>query len=251
MWQLAVQQWLVVMIVIAATTVLGAFVVPRLRPWIPLLVPVMLGLSCGVIAVRGLAELGRTASAVLFDRPLARALGLPDGGGVLLGLAIGLAGAWAAFRSEAALLRWKPALRRPTATPGLPLGGASLPLPGRSESMKGVAAIARRPGRFLAVSVLSATGEELLFRGAMLAEVPWQLPGLAAGLLGLQAVLFAGTHVAFGWRTMLGKVLLGLALGLGAAFGGLLVGALLPHLAYQVRVLAQFRPLTRRVPGHA
>lgn len=249
MWQLAVQQWLVVMIVIAATTVLGAFVVPRLRPWIPLLVPVTLGLSCGLIAVRGLAESGRTASAVLFDRPLAQALGLPDGGGVLLGLVIGLAGAWAAFRCEAALLRWRPARRTPT--PGLPLGGASLPLPGRSESMKGVAAIARRPGLFLAVSVLSATGEELLFRGAMLSGLAWHLPAVAAGMLGLQAVLFAGTHVAFGWRTMLGKVLLGLALGLGAAFAGLLLGALLPHLAYQVRVLAQFRPLTRRTPHHA
>lgn len=249
MWRAPVQQWLVVMAAIGVTTVLVMFAFPRQRRRIPLLVPLVLGVTCAAVALVGLAGSGASAASVLMGTPLADRIGWPAWLGAVTGLMAGLGGAAAAFGAEQALLR----SRRPAAAaiPALPLGGSTVDLPGRAESMAGVARVASAPGLFLAVSAISATGEELLFRGSMLAAPPWHSVGSVALLVGLQAVLFAGTHVAFGWRTVLAKVLLGLALGLGALLGGLVVGALVPHLAYQARVLAQFRPVRTWLPNHA
>lgn len=249
MWRQLVQQWLVVMATIGLTTVVVMFGLPRYRRWIPLVVPLVLGVACSVVALLHLTSSGRSVPNLLWGAPAADLLDWPPLAGVVVGLSVGLLGAWGAFHAERALLR----LRRPSRAPGpgLPLGGATLDLPGRAESMTGVARVAERPVLFLGVSAASAVGEELLFRGSMLTDLPWADPGAVTLVVGLQAVLFAGTHLAFGWRTVAAKVLLGLALGVGALLGGLVLAALIPHLAYQAGVLRQFRPIEERVSSHA
>lgn len=247
MWHQLAQQWLIVMATIGLTTVVVMFGLPRYRRLIPLLVPLVLGLTCAVVALLHLADSGRSAPDLLWGTPLAHQLGWPLLAGEVAGLLVGLLGAWGSFHAERTMLR----LRRPSRAPGpgLPLG-STLYLPGRVESMAGVARIAERPAVFLGVSAASAMGEEMLFRGSMLTGLPWADPGVVAMVVGLQALLFAGTHLAFGWRTVAAKVLLGLALGIGALLGGLVLAALVPHLAYQVRVLRQFRPIDARASGH-
>ena len=57
----------------------------------------------------------------------------------------------------------------------------------------------------------------------------------------LQAVFYGLNHIAFGPPALLGKTVLGLALGGAALLGGCLA-SLLAHLAYQYLVQRQFAP---------
>lgn len=240
MWRSMLQQWLVAMMAIGATTLVIAFFLPRHRRLIPLVVPVALGLTCLTLAGIHFADRAEPLPQVLFGVPLSEQLGWQAWWGAALGALVGLSGAWASFEAERRLLR--PRRARRSLGPGLPLGQSGLQLPGRTESMSGVARVAEQPVLFLAVSALSATGEELLFRGAMLSDLPWDSPPAVLQLVLLQAVLFGATHLAFGWRTIAAKTLLGLTLGVAVLLGGLILAGVLPHLAYQARVLAQFRP---------
>lgn len=226
-----------------------------LRPWwrerLPLVVPLLvgtfgLGAAAVILGPAGWGSLTR----VLFGRPLAGSVPELDALGpglMVIGVVVAVGGALASFSLEATLLRRR---RRSSAGLALP-GGASMP--SRRESIDGVARVARRPGLFAAVSLFSAAGEEALFRGVMLAPV-WLADQPAAALVLVQAALFGTLHLAFGWRSVLAKIVLGIALAVGALSAGLLLGALLPHLIFQARVLAQFhpRPLRRnRSLAHA
>lgn len=245
--QQMVALWTGLMVAVGGLTAL----VMVLRPWwrerLPLVVPLLVGTFGLAAAVITLMPAGRDGlTRVLFGRPLATfvpALDALGTGLIVLGVLVAIGGAIGSFSLEAALLR-----RGRRASTGLALpGGAGMP--SRRESIDGVARVARRPALFAAVSLLSAAGEEALFRGVMLAPVwlpeqPTALPVLMLVLV--QAILFGTLHLAFGWRSVLAKVVLGLALAVGALSAGLLLGALLPHLIFQVRVLAQFHPRPHR-----
>lgn len=247
--QQTVALWTGLMVAVGGVTAL----VMVLRPWwrerLPLVIPLLVGafgLAAAAIVLGPAGPDGLTR--VLFGRPLVTVVpALEALGPVLaaLGVLVAVGGAFASFSLEAALLRRR---RRGSA------GGLSLPggagMPSRRESIDGVARVARRPVLFAAVSLVSAGGEEALFRGVMLTPVWFADRSAALPLLSLvlvQAVLFGTLHVAFGWRSVLAKVVLGLALAVGALSAGLLLGALLPHLIFQGRVLAQFRPRPRRL----
>lgn len=229
---------LIVMIALGLTSAAIVFLLPRLRPGIPLIAPLVLAATATVLAFV-LLPLGSGAwPQILVGQPLIEATGLPAAGHRWIGAAAGLIGgvavALGAFYLERQLLR----IRARKA------GSGSL-LPGRQESIRGVARVARHGAVFGLVSLVSAAAEELLFRGAMLDQL-WAAgaetaAGSALALVGLQAVLYGGLHLAFGWRTMLTKAVLGAGLAIGALTAGLLLGALVPHLIHQVRVWAQFR----------
>ena len=245
--QQTVALWTGLMVAVGSVTAL----VMVLRPWwrqrLPLVVPLLVGVFGLGAAAIVLGPAGRDGvDRVLFGRPFVTVvpeLEILGPGLVALGALVAVGGAFASFSLEAALLR----RRRRSSTAGLMLpGGAGMP--SRRDSIAGVARVARRPALFASVSLVSAAGEEALFRGVMLAPV-WlsdQPPASSVLVLVLvQAVLFGTLHLAFGWRSVLAKIALGLALAVGALSAGLLLGALLPHLIFQARVLAQFHPRPR------
>lgn len=230
--------WLLLMLAAGAISAVLAIALPRLRAHIPLVVPLVLGCLCTAITVHWMGDVGVSWIQLLWGAPLGDAPGQSRAAWTAGGLLVALLGTWLSFRLEGWLLRLR--RRRSVPTAGLPVGGTVVDLPGRQESINGVARVARTPWLFALVSLISAAGEELLFRGAMLSHwstVTWWTP---VGVLVLQASLFALLHVAFGWQTIVAKAVLGLALGLGALSGGLLVAALLPHLLHQAAVMRQF-----------
>lgn len=113
-------------------------------------------------------------------------------------------------------------------------------LPGAEESIGGVAATARRPVLFGALTLWTAVGEEILYRGVVLLVcVPLGLdPWLA---LVLQASFYAGNHLAFGPSALIGKLLLGLVLGGATLLSGSVLPGMVVHVGYQVLVWRQFR----------
>jgi len=235
--------WLVLMAVVGGVTTLVMIRMPGRRHQIPLLVPLVIGVFGLTATGVGAARSGWDAVGhALTGAPVAR--DLPGIGGsvallVVGGVAVAVLGCWASFRLEVALLRLR--LRRRELKLGLPGG---LGMPSRQESMDGVARVARRPVVFGMVSLIGAAGEEAFFRGLMLGLAWTGTPDLGqlSVLIAAQAVLFALLHIAFGWRTVVAKTLLGVALAVGALTAGVIIGALLPHLLFQARVLAQFRP---------
>lgn len=235
---------------LVAFTLLGVVVLLvssswRLRRHMAVIAPATLGVTCAVLAAVSLGPSWQAWRQVLLPDRLVRALGP---GSVPAWLALGAAVAVAArlaFLAEGGLLRLR--RRRPAALgAGLPPQLASLNLTSRDESMRQVERVAQRSATFWTVSLVSLVGEELLYRGAMLADgLALGLP--VAGVVALQAGLYALNHVGFGWRSMLGKALLGLALGAAAWLGGIVltIGA---HTLYQCWVSGQFARSPERSP---
>lgn len=254
-WQLMAAAWLALMAAIGALTVLVVLAAPRWRGRVPLLVPLLVGIAGTGMAATVVAPAGWSAirEVLVLPAPVVQQwvsrlpAPLALGGPMVAGLIIGVGLAWASFRLEAALLGWVPRPRAGSRA-GLPVEAVLELLPARAESMDGVARVARTPALFLLVSAVSVTGEELFFRGAMLAPVWFGQPAPAAIWWSVlaQAVLFGLLHLTFGWRSVVSKILLGAGLALGALCAGLLLGAVLPHLLFQLRVLAQFRPAPAR-----
>ena len=69
----------------------------------------------------------------------------------------------------------------------------------------------------------SRQGEETLFRGLFLTYAFGQSAAQFALVIVVQAVLYAFTHIAFGPSTVLSKAVLGIGLGVGAYFAGIVV----------------------------
>jgi membrane protease YdiL (CAAX protease family) len=121
--------------------------------------------------------------------------------------------------------------------------------PSRREGMAGVAMIANSPTAFMILSIWSAVGEELVFRGGMLTVIWKSQNDIVASIwqfwpfLIIQGLLFGLVHITFGLRTVVCKTVLGIGFSLTGLFAGIPIGAILPHIYYQVLVIRQF---TRR-----
>jgi membrane protease YdiL (CAAX protease family) len=123
-------------------------------------------------------------------------------------------------------------------------GRHRLALSGLAHARESATDLGTSPLRFGAVAVVTAVGEEALFRGAVLHEV-----GTAHGaLLGLVAVsVVSGLHhMSFGLPAIAGKVLAGALWGLLMLLTGLLVVPLAAHLLFQVLVYRRMERTSRR-----
>ena len=227
--------WFVVMAVMGVVVLLGVVVLPRLRRRLPIIVPVSLGGSCLAVVALNWHEVARRWPQFFFGEV---GSGIPVM--ILVGVLIAVAGGWAAFQLERALLRRRRVSTFPQAPdPGLPAALQAVDLPARAETMSGVARIASHPGQFAAITGLTVVGEEAMFRGLFLSSAGLVLISTVS-VIAFQALLYGMTHLAFGWPSMIGKAVFGIALGAGAWLGGVLV-AILAHGIYQVWVYQQFR----------
>ena len=175
--------------------------------------------------------------AVLPSSPLfapGRAFGVTA---VALGAVIG-AGTFALDRH---LLRRARGTPRPRARPTAPLSlgrttAGWRPAPGTAG------------GFDLPALVVAGALEEVLFRG-FLVDLSLRLPGRVAPAAAVAAGIgvFALGHVAFGWREVAAKLLLGTA-ALAAVFAtGSVLGAVAAHVSFNVRVWAAWRERGARV----
>ncbi|HZB47794.1 MAG TPA: CPBP family glutamic-type intramembrane protease [Mycobacteriales bacterium] len=223
----------VVLLVLAGTgLVLGTSA--RWRPRLAVVMPLVLGAAC---AVAGTVLAVSAAHPDLADRLLFGLPGTPAPLRTAAATAAAVAAAAVLFRAEGRLTGWWARVR---AARRLSAGAPSflgVDLPGRSESMREVAAVAGRPRVFFGLSGWSATMEEYFYRGVFLLGFAGIVP--LAVLLPSQAAWYGLNHVAFGLPALLGKTLLGAALGVAAVWGGV-VPALLGHAAYQLLVYRQF-----------
>lgn len=108
------------------------------------------------------------------------------------------------------------------------------------ESASGaVAEVAGHAKSFIALAVLTAVAEEVLFRGIVLPETA-EDHGYAVALLATAAV-FAFHHAVFGVPAVIGKSVAGLLWG-GLSIGaGTIAPALLSHLTFQGLVYRRMR----------
>lgn len=239
--------WLIMMATVGGVSFGLAWFTPRWRRFIPVAISTMLGIMGLGLAATVLVDASPSEVELILVGSVLWAGGSNTWWMLPLGLAIGFGGAWSAFHCERLLLKIR--LR-----PVLALLDLSFGLPGRAESMAGVALVAKNPTRFLLFSVWAALGEEFLFRGAMLIPLwsdsshPLLNPGLTLWLIVSQAAFFAGIHVAFGWRTLVAKFWLGLVLGVATLMGGVLLSGLIPHMFHQWLVLRQFRSTLNNQP---
>jgi Type II CAAX prenyl endopeptidase Rce1-like len=223
----------VVLLVLAVTgLVLGTNA--RWRPRLAVVMPLVLGAAC---ATAGTVLAVSAAHADLTARMLFGLEGTPGLLRTASATAAAVAAAAVLFRVEGRLTGW---WARARAARRLSAGAPSffgVDLPGRSESMRGVAAVAGKPRVFLGLSGWSAVMEEYFYRGVFLLGFAGIVP--LAVLLPSQAAWYGLNHLAFGVPALLGKTLLGAALGVAAVWGGVLP-AMLAHAVYQLLVYRQF-----------
>jgi membrane protease YdiL (CAAX protease family) len=170
--------------------------------------------------------------------------GLPVALAAAAMLLAGLAGALVTYLGELWLVsRLRTRRRGGPGVAGTPAGTPA----GDGSAMRAVRSWLPNPGWFLAVGVLTAVLEELLWRGYLLTglrDAIWLLPAVA-----LQAALFGLNHLPFGGRHMLAKAGSGLVWGLlVVGFGSVLVG-LVAHLGFQVLAARRLWRQSRRVAG--
>ncbi|MBN0046443.1 CPBP family intramembrane metalloprotease [Streptomyces actuosus] len=109
-----------------------------------------------------------------------------------------------------------------------------------SAGERSVGAWTARPAGLLALGLLTALAEEVLFRGYLLAGLRHSL-ALWAALI-VQAAVFAVHHASFGLRAVPAKAAHGLVWGALTAAAGTLLPAVAAHVVFQVLVC---RRLTR------
>ncbi|MBT2455552.1 CPBP family intramembrane glutamic endopeptidase [Streptomyces sp. ISL-86] len=105
-------------------------------------------------------------------------------------------------------------------------------VPGEAVGMRAAGAWARSPRALLALGLVTAAAEEVLFRGYLLEGLRDAVPLWAA--LVLQAVLFGVHHASFGLRAVPAKTVHGLVWGGLAVAAGSLLPALTAHLVFQL-----------------
>lgn len=137
------------------------------------------------------------------------------------------------------------AVNRPTPAPRTPRGPRHATAPAApSAGARSLGAWTTRPRALLALGLLTALAEEVLFRGYLLTGLRGSLALWAA--LTLQAAVFAVHHASFGLRAVPAKALHGLVWGALAVAGGALLPAVAAHAVFQILVC---RRLTRRQEG--
>ncbi|MDN5586683.1 MAG: CPBP family intramembrane glutamic endopeptidase [Brevibacterium aurantiacum] len=235
---LSLSLWSIPMIALGATTVVCVWLLPRLRPNLPVIAPVALGLAClGVsVAMSPRFELNSLLTGVS-DLSLHFLWQFPSA----VFIAVGVGGL--SFVLERKLLSLK---RSSTEDDGVPPALQGYNVPSREESMQGIAGVASRPLVFFLLTTVTVVGEETLFRGLFLTYAFGQSAAQFALVIVVQAVLYAFTHIAFGPSTVLSKAVLGIGLGVGAYFAGIVV-AIIGHSVYQYWVYQQFAPLRYRL----
>lgn len=110
-----------------------------------------------------------------------------------------------------------------------------------TEAFDVVVEISRRPKQFLALSVVTATAEELLYRVAMLDGLVETRGAVVAVLI--QATAYAANHLPFGVAAFIGKLVLGTLLGATVVATGSVVVALIGHGFFQFFVYRRIRRL--------
>lgn len=225
------------MIALGAATIVCVWLIPRARPSLPVIAPLVLGVACMAVSTVILPTRGSSAVVtglvgatvhLVWQFPLM----------VLVAIAIG--------RLSFALERWMLSLRRQTdEDANLPAVLQGFDIPNRGESMLGIAGVATRPLLFSLLTAVTVIGEELFFRGLFLTHGFGPDGHSLLLVIGVQAVLYALTHVVFGVATVAGKIVLGIGLGAGAMVAGLFV-AIIGHAVYQYWVYQQFEPLRKQ-----
>lgn len=225
------------MIALGVATIVCIWVVPRARPSLPVIAPLVLGVVCMVVSAvllptRGSSEVitGLAGASVhlVWQFPLM----------VIVTIVIG--------RLSFALERWLLSLRRQTnEDANLPAALQGFDIPNRGESMLGIAGVATRPLLFSLLTAVTVIGEELFFRGLFLTHGIGPDAHSLLLVIAVQAVLYALTHVVFGAATVAGKIVLGIGLGVGAMVAGLFV-AIIGHAVYQYWVYRQFEPIRKQ-----
>lgn len=112
----------------------------------------------------------------------------------------------------------------------------------RTSALAGVMQLVRRPAMFGAIALVTATCEELLFRGLLLSTLRDHVPVSFALLI--QAVMFGTNHASFGVRNVLTKSVSGISWGLLTIAFDTIVVAALSHILFQYLV---FRRLARQL----
>lgn len=208
------------------------------RRAIPIVSPVLLGVSCFATAFWVLAAIRPRVVPSVFGADWFAVAGLT--------LATILAGG-VAFAGEKWLsLRLARRRSRTGRSIGaLPPSLAFIQVPSRDESFRAVRSLAAKPAQFIALTLLTVTTEELLYRYVILLVcVPAGLEPL--GALAIQGVLYSLNHLAFGIPAIVGKLCLGLILGVSTLLASSVIPALVAHFCYQFLVARQFR--TASVP---
>jgi hypothetical protein len=242
-WIVLIQTVFVVLPVLGGTVMILSLR-PSWRRSIPVVAPVALGAGCLLAAALLVPQLPPT--------DLVEVLVGRVSWWLLAGTVLAFAVAAASFAVERQLAR-RPVRRVTSTDPGaLPVSLQAVALPGRDESIRGVADIARRPALFALITAWTVGTEELLYRGmALLVPTTVGVIGIGAALA-IQAFFYAFNHVPFGAAAVVGKVCLGAGLGVAAVLAASIVPALLAHTAYQVLVWRQFasgRPTLQGSPA--
>ena len=130
-----------------------------------------------------------------------------------------------------------------TDTPPATAAGRAAPRPARGEAagMRAAGAWASSPRGLLALGLVTAVAEEVLFRGYLLTGLREAVP-LGAALV-LQALLFGVHHASFGLSAVPAKAVHGLVWGALTVAAGTLLPALTAHLVFQFLAC---RRMTRR-----
>lgn len=111
--------------------------------------------------------------------------------------------------------------------------------PNSASAVQSVRALVNQPLLFGLIAVVTAVGEEILFRGLFLGSLREAIPVAAA--LVLQAAMFGANHVSFGVRNIFTKALGGLSWGLLTIGFGTILAAALSHGFFQYLVFRRMR----------
>ena len=225
------------MIALGAVTITCVWLLPRMRPHLPVIAPLVLGIVCMVVSIvllptHGSSELltGSVGASMhlIWQFPLM----------VIITIIIG--------RLSFVFERWLLSLRRhPNENANLPAALQGFDIPTRNESILGIAGVATHPILFSLLTAVTVIGEEIFFRGLFLTHAFGSSSKNILLVIGLQAILYALTHMVFGIATVTGKIMLGVGLGLGASIAGLAV-SIIGHAVYQYWVYQQFESLRRQ-----
>lgn len=193
-------------------------------------------------------QLGLGELSILGNRGLAYAVMVPVAAGVALAmfffeLVVASTALNRAQASVVSIRREPPAGSAPH--PQLYLGSDDETPIRRTSALTGVLQLVEQPVIYGAIALVTAMGEELLFRGLLLSTLRDHVP-VGVALL-IQAIMFGANHASFGVRNVLTKSVSGISWGLlTIAFNAIFV-AVLSHILFQYLV---FRRLARQLESH-
>jgi membrane protease YdiL (CAAX protease family) len=151
-------------------------------------------------------------------------------------LELAIADRWLSWREGRRSRNWGRSFVLPIGTDTIEVGS---PMDAR-EAFDTVREIGRKPLYFACLSVATAVGEELLYRGLMLEQLRAGSI-LMAGVIAVQSLAYAVNHLPFGVPAFVGKFAVGLVFGFLVVVGDSLYPVILAHLLLQVLVWRRLR----------